>query len=621
MLSCYRRKNPDWRLLYRERSAGGVWGPVETISVPWSERPDIIEDPLGRPHVFYAGTGAGGKTDLFQAIRSGGVWTVTQFTNTDTIDEDYVRLATDSLGRMHLVYARNTDIYYRVWNGSWSGETYLGHCETTYYHRPDLSVDSANCLHVTWEDSTHFYYRKFSGTAWLPQVTIGTGSDFFSYGKVAALSSSSVVAVTFDQLTTAVLKWTHSTDGGSTWAPLQYLNDGHYPSMDAWAGNAYLVYEWVGAKSIGYRKWNGSSWTAAEHASLDSAWQGWPDVAVDTSGVVHCVYDDNSQRIGYSNSAPDIIAPQPITALSAAGSDASVQLHWTNPSDIDLQGALVRCKTGGYPTGPTDGTLVCNLAVSPGSASTYTHAPVTNGLNYYYCAYAYDLASNHAGPAQAIAQPHAVKCLEARQLAENAWVSLAGKIVTANFVTSDGCIYVQEPDRTSGIRVQTVDSSLSAGDLVNLSGAVSTRVLSGHPSERYLSGATVTRLSAGPTPSPLAITCRSVGGGSLGSLVPGVRNGVGLNNVGLLVRISGKVTFVAGTYLYVDGGSMIENLYGLWTQKVGVMIKCPSAPSVVEGNNVIVTGIVEGSVPNNADWSTNRAYIHIRDLSDLRVLP
>ncbi|MGB9620737.1 MAG: hypothetical protein ACPL7K_10015, partial [Armatimonadota bacterium] len=164
MLVTWRRKFPDWRLFYRERSAAGVWGPVETVSVPWSERPDIIEDPLGRPHMFYAGTGAGGKTDLFEAVRSSGTWTVTQFTNTDTIDEDYARLGIDSLGRIHLVYTKNTDVYYRVWNGSWSAETYLGRCENAYYHRPDMCVAPDNTVHVTWQNRTTFYYRKFNGS-------------------------------------------------------------------------------------------------------------------------------------------------------------------------------------------------------------------------------------------------------------------------------------------------------------------------------------------------------------------------------------------------------------------------------------------------------------------------
>jgi len=50
-------------------------------------------------------------------------------------------------------------------------------------------------------------------------------------------------------------------------------------------------------------------------------------------------------------------------------------------------------------------------------------------------------------------------------------------------------------------------------------------------------------------------------------MAPGVRDGVGLNNMGLLVRIAGRVTYVAGSYIYLDDGSNVRNLYGLFTRR------------------------------------------------------
>jgi hypothetical protein len=100
-------------------------------------------------------------------------------------------------------------------------------------------------------------------------------------------------------------------------------------------------------------------------------------------------------------------------------------------------------------------------------------------------------------------------------------------------------------------------------------------------------------------------------------MVPGVKNGVGLNNIGLLVRIAGQVTYKTGSYIYVDDGSNVENLYGLFTPKTGVMVRCPGTPDIAEGDMVGVTGIVEGSIPNNGEWTTNRAYLHMRDWMDL----
>ncbi|MDH7601674.1 MAG: hypothetical protein QHI38_05950 [Armatimonadota bacterium] len=615
ILVTWRRKFPDWRLFYRERSPNGVWGPVETVSVPWSERPDIIEDPLGRPHMFYAGTGAGGKTDLFEAVKIGGTWTITQFTNTDTIDEDYARLGTDSLGRIHLVYTKNNDVYYRVWNGSWSGETYLGRCDNAYYHRPDMSVAPDNTVHVTWQGRTTFYYRKFDGSTWLPTKVIGTTTtdNFFAYGKIAAISATRIVAVTFDQLSSAVIKWTYSTDGGTTWAPLAYLNDGHYPNMDAWNGKAHLVYQWSGGKSIGYRQWNGSAWTPAERVTPDTGWQGWPDIAADVFGNLHVVLDNESKQIYYVTSAPDTIPPQPVTGFAAAEGDGSVKLTWTNPTDPDFKATTVRMKVGSCPANPTDGTLIGDYPGEPGSAGSCVVSGLTNGVVYYFAAFAHDSVPNYSPKACVSAKPHQLTCLEAKQLSDNTWVRLTNKVITYTSATQ-GFTYVQDLDRAAGIRVATAGANLSVGDVVTVEGNVTTRVLSGLPSERQVSSAVVTKTGSTASVAPLCMKCSSVGGGSAGPLVPGVVGGIGTNNIGLLVRIAGRITAKLNDTIWVDDGSGVVDPSG----RIGVLVKCPDTNIPVGvGSFVSVCGVVEGSIP--LGWPGNRRQIRIRSYADLRV--
>jgi len=616
----YRHKEPGWDILYRERSASGIWGPIEQVSVPWSERADIVEDPLGRPHIFYTGTGAGGKVDLFEAYKSGGTWTIIQFTNTADLDEDYPRLDVDSLGRMHLVYTKssggNGSVYYRVWqNGTWSGETYLGSNQNTYYHRPDISVDSANNIHVVYCTGNSLYYRKFNGTNWLPQMTIATTPNFFAYPKVAAATPSNIVVVTFDQETQAKIKYVASNNGGTSWSALTYLNDGHYPSMDAYGGYAHLVYEWGGGKSTGYRRWDGTSWTPAEKCTPDTRWQGWADVAVDANGVVHVVYDQDSTQVSYVNSAPDNIAPLAPTSFTAVSADGVVQLSWKNPGDPDFQGTIIRCKTTGYPTSPTDGILVCNRTGAPNSQDSFTHSGLVNGQTYYYSAFAYDFVPNYSTPAQVIGKPRSITCYDVKSLPDNSFVSLAGKVVTAVF-SSDSCIYVEDPDRTSGIRVATSQSGLAIGDRVNITGTVSTRIVSGYPSERQVSATSVTKVSSGTPLKPIAMGCEAVGGATVG-LVPGVKNGIGTNNMGLLVKICGKVTKIIGSYIFVDDGSKVENVSGSGPE-IGVMVRCATTPTFPVGSIVSATGIIEGSIPTG--WTVNRRYIRARDASDIIVI-
>lgn len=57
-------------------------------------------------------------------------------------------------------------------------------------------------------------------------------------------------------------------------------------------------------------------------------------------------------------------------------------------------------------------------------------------------------------------------------------------------------------------------------------------------------------------PAPLGVTSRSIGGGALNQYTPGVFEGSGLNNIGLLVRMWGKVTYknTDDKYFYIDDG-------------------------------------------------------------------
>ncbi len=119
--------------------------------------------------------------------------------------------------------------------------------------------------------------------------------------------------------------------------------------------------------------------------------------------------------------------------------------------------------------------------------------------------------------------------------------------------------------------------------------------------------------------------CLSVGGGPIPPYVPGVtegsyEQGIGLNNIGLLVRIAGKVTKVIGNYLYVDDGSDIQDIWDFNGFRTGVLVQYVATPPVSEGNFVIVTGVVEGSIP--AGWTANRRFIRCRIPADLiKVYP
>ena len=93
--------------------------------------------------------------------------------------------------------------------------------------------------------------------------------------------------------------------------------------------------------------------------------------------------------------APDTTAPGPVTAVSASNpTTTSLTLSWTNPTDADLTGVMIRRATGTTPpTTPTAGTLVTDKA-RPGT--THTDTGLTPGTTYAYALFAHDAVPNHA---------------------------------------------------------------------------------------------------------------------------------------------------------------------------------------------------------------------------------
>lgn len=68
-------------------------------------------------------------------------------------------------------------------------------------------------------------------------------------------------------------------------------------------------------------------------------------------------------------------------------------------------------------------------------------------------------------------------------------------------------------------------------------------------------------VSIADVPQPLAMNNKTLGGGALNANTPGVTDGTGLNNIGLLVKTCGKVTYVDDTnkFFYIDDGSGIKD--------------------------------------------------------------
>lgn len=313
----------------------------------------------------------------------------------------------------------------------------------------------------------------------------------------------------------------------------------------------------------------------------------------------------------------DVTPPGAVTGFAASPGDTYITLSWKNPADSDFTHTVVRASVSGYPSGPADGMAVCEVYGASGANVSFTHYGLTNGTDYYYSAFAFDSSGNTSTgafvtgrPAQAVGGD---RCGAVKRLADGTSVILNRKILTGNLAV-DGALYVQEPDRSAGIRVLMPNSTLAPGDTVTVTGTLSTRYLSGAPSERQITNATVILISpgAGSSPIPLAMTVREIGGESVAPGVVGVTGGVGLNNIGLLAKVTGRVTSSLISSCWVDDGSGVNG-------GSSVLIRCPSpALTPAPGDMIAVVGIVEGNVA--IGQTENSRLLRMRTWSDLTRL-
>ncbi|MGB9619660.1 MAG: hypothetical protein ACPL7K_04535, partial [Armatimonadota bacterium] len=167
------------------------------------------------------------------------------------------------------------------------------------------------------------------------------------------------------------------------------------------------------------------------------------------------------------------------------------------------------------------------LAVDPRTGLLYVGAPDTSSILVFRDEVQHDIAS-------------------VKKLPDGTFVELSAKPVTAGTDQIGGDFYVEEPDRSCGIRVRPAGSGqVSEGESVEVVGKLDT-LPSG---ERAIVDATVRRAPLPiPGPTALGMPNRSVGRGDFfyepgppGVGQVGVVGGLGLNNIGLLVRTWGRV--------------------------------------------------------------------------------
>ncbi len=595
---------------------------------------------------------------LFYSTGDGSTWT----TATDMgsyFDNEYAlegicRSLAD--GTLYRAYGRKSGsdfvLCYRRFNGTyWEPEVIV--YQGGFFCRESIAVNPAGQVMVVWEQDNRLYSKvNTPGVGW---SAVTTQEYLSTHSALTAIPGTNdfYLAYTYDMKRVYGVRYS-----GGGWLPKELVSVGLPDGFTAGVGDVsadpngsgtiYACWEYWGSgdcqQFFSIRPGGSAPDSAIAGFVRDQDGQGVPGVTVGSGAystisgsgggyslsIPHGTYSVSANKQYYTGQTISNVSavaggttaldftitanpPASVTAFRVDPSDGVVRLSWVNPSSGNFAGTLIRAKTTGYPTGPTDGILVCDKVAPPGTPDSFTHSGLANGTTYYYAAFAHDDALHYSASVRGHGTPHSLLLSEVKQFSNGYAVDLIEKVVTGVF-SSDGCIYIGEPDRASGIRVATSQGGLAIGDRVSVSGTMSTRIVSGCPSERQITAGLVTKTSSGAPLQPIAMGCRSVGGAAIGDGVPGVKDGSGANNMGALIKITGKVTKILSTYIFIDDGSRVENVSGLGAE-VGVMVKCPSTPSVTVGSFVSATGIAEGSIPSG--WTTNRRYLRLRASSDL----
>lgn len=179
-------------------------------------------------------------------------------------------------------------------------------------------------------------------------------------------------------------------------------------------------------------------------------------------------------------------------------------------------------------------------------------------------------------------------------------VRMWGKVVVA--VGNDGgnFCYVEEPGRSSGMKIVGYSEQIAEGDKIEVTGTLET--VNGERQIRATSVRTIVQQQK--TPGPVALNGNALGGSSSPGC-PGVADGIGMNNIGLLVTSWGFVRSVSTGRFYLDGAG---------SKDIGVACAGLTAPPM--GKFVVVTGISSVEIKDGLP----RSMIRARRQADITVL-
>lgn len=146
-----------------------------------------------------------------------------------------------------------------------------------------------------------------------------------------------------------------------------------------------------------------------------------------------------------------------------------------------------------------------------------------------------------------------------RNLEDGALIDVSGAAVTAVFPNA---FYIESDNRAFGIRVEMEGYDLCTGMRTGVTGTMATN----EHGERYINATKAPQLPGRSYVTPMGMSTRSLGGANLayvqntGAGQLGIAGGIGLNNIGLLVKVWGALKRTADGCFLDDGSGRLVKL-------------------------------------------------------------
>ena len=337
------------------------------------------------------------------------------------------------------------------------------------------------------------------------------------------------------------------------------------PALDA-SGNVY--FGTADGKVYALRSDGSVVWTYAAGQSVLSSPSIGPDgqiiIGVNDGGI-YCFKDYPED-----STPPTLPVVTPTQLFLTKG--APLAFHW---SSSDPESGI---ENYSYAIGTQPG--LCDVAnwVKAGIATSASRSDLTLTVGQSY--YVSVKATNHVGLVSEVGTSPAVVVIadnpsniigDAKKRPDGTRVYLPGKLVTAVFAD---CVFIEEPDRTAGIKCSIASSDLQAGAVVDALGKVTMQ-----NGEVVLTEVALARLTAAAAISPVGMTGRTA-------------TSAGASTTGLLVRISGKVTKSGAYYFVISDGSGVKSPRGV----EGIEVRAGAGEIPPVGAYATVTGTLTKDV-------------------------